>query len=416
MESFLALIDPISFGFKYVHYAKKLGFKVIGIYTLDNFYIDNSDDSFCNIDICIHEKDISLILEKLSSIKNKIKGVVSCTEPGVDTACLLAHALHLPCNDPKNIQIFRNKRLMRDFLKNKSLPSIHYKVCKTISDVNEFLESNILPVVIKTPQGAGSDQVFFCRTKEDVNKNFNIIVNSKNLFGLKTSYALLENFIVGQEYVFDLFIDGKTVHLIDIWKYKKNINKLGGFIYEKAILQNMENNFFEKTYDYLKQILQNIEGINRGSIHAEVIINERGEPTLVEMGARIAGSGFAELIAESINFNPFIENIKVFTEENYSMPTESINRLNYSAVVFVPNDQYGLFKGIIGMDSALKLASYYKHKIYVQYGDTLTPTTDLQNNIALFFLKNTDKSQLLKDVDYIRQLKLDIISDEVAIN
>jgi len=80
------------------------------------------------------------------------------------------------------------------------------------------------PVVVKTPRGMSTLDVFICNTEEEAVQHAAEIVRSVGPDGRKTQYALLEEFIGGEEFALNLIASPTTprgVQVSDIWLYHK---------------------------------------------------------------------------------------------------------------------------------------------------------------------------------------------------
>lgn len=169
-------------------------------------------------------------LKTIESQQNlRFLGVVPCREAAVDFADILGALLGLTCaNDLGLASARRDKGLMKLAVSNAGLRVAKYARLTqgdgtdVIPAVKE-LELDY-PVVIKTPRGMSTMDVFICKDEEEAVEKAAKIVRSVGPDGRKVQYALLEEFIGGEEFALNLCASPATprgVQVTDIWRYNK---------------------------------------------------------------------------------------------------------------------------------------------------------------------------------------------------
>ena len=174
-------------------------------------------------------------LKTIESQQNlRFLGVVPCREAAVDFADILGSLLGLTVvNDLGLASARRDKGLMKLAVSNAGLRVAKYARLTQSdgSDVITAIKELELeyPVVIKTPRGMSTMDVFICNTQEEAVKHSAEIVRSVGPDGRRVQYALLEEFIGGEEFALNLIASPTTprgVQVTDIWLYHK-INSEG---------------------------------------------------------------------------------------------------------------------------------------------------------------------------------------------
>lgn len=133
----------------------------------------------------------------------------------------------------------RDKGLMKTVVANAGLRVAKYarltegNGSDVISAVKELeLE---YPVVVKTPRGFSTVDVFICKNEEEAVQHSMDIVRSVGPDGRKTQYALLEEFLGGDEFAVNLIAcpaTARAVRVTDIWWYHKvNIDGVSRFFH-----------------------------------------------------------------------------------------------------------------------------------------------------------------------------------------
>ena len=155
--------------------------------------------------------------------------VLPCREAAVDFSDILGALLGLTSvNDLGLASARRDKGLMKTVVANAGLRVAKYarltdgNGSDVISAVKELeLE---YPVVVKTPRGFSTVDVFICKNEEEAVQHSSEIVRSVGPDGRKTQYALLEEFLGGEEFALNLIASPATaraVRVTDIWLYHK---------------------------------------------------------------------------------------------------------------------------------------------------------------------------------------------------
>ncbi len=398
----IILVDPIRTGKQFVEYARSVGCETLAVYTLpERILIANNLINRVSLGHpALFATETDRIIDHVNRRRLNVVGVIPCSEPGVVLAAQLAQQLDLPGNAVETITCSRNKWLMRQELKKRKFRTPNFTRCRNNADIHRFLHDNHFPCVIKAPAGAGTDQVFVCNTRSDVEQKLAIILGKTNLFGCRNEYALLESYIRGQEYVVNLFAHDGVVTVTDIWSYRKRNTPDASFLYEDIILEDLSV-LDEETIASVIAISRTF-GLTNGSIHAEIKVEENGDATLIEIGARIAGGDLPVLVRDASNFDHFRENIGAFTD----VPVQHIHDVRFHShcqVVFCHCEQRGMVRGIHGLDNIAELPSYTGHHLNCGIGRIVTPTRDLQNMPLMVTLRHPSRKQVAKDAEQVRK-------------
>ena len=114
------------------------------------------------------------------------------------------------------------------------------------------------------------------------------VLDSVTIYGERNSAALVQTFLSGTEYVVDMVsLDGAR-YLCGVWRYVKRLLPSGRNIYDEDVLVPPESPVVSDLAAYIDGALTAL-GVRHGPTHAEVIVTPDG-PTLVEVGARLAGN------------------------------------------------------------------------------------------------------------------------------
>jgi biotin carboxylase len=403
----IALFDPVGSGELLKSAAKELGFKVVAIFTqptksFENLYHTTEQSLFHGCDEIIFANNKEEILQKIKSSKFIIEGACAASEGAVELADQIADALNLWRNRLELSKARRDKGEMRKALKKSGLSCPDFTICYTEQEAIQFASAHQFPLMIKTPQGVMTSQVYECNDRETLIQNFHRIFGKANIYGGIATYCVLEEYISGTEYILDTFSDGNSVRVTDIWVYEKIDSEIYKNIYYNAFSLSLSDPAFKPLIDYAIRVAE-LFGIERGPAHIELKDDPVQGPTLIEIGARLSGGGIPQMIKKYTNFDPCRASIDVFVHGKTSIPSPIVYK-KHLAIVCFPQMKGGKVKNIGGIDFIQQLSSYDFHRLSVKEGDTIPPSTCLASIPLMGFFAHADRDQLLKDVSSAHQL------------
>jgi len=115
----------------------------------------------------------------------KIVAVIVGGESGVTLADKLSTEMQVRSNGIFSIGDRRNKSVQQKAVKAAGMRAVREALGKKWSAVEAFVESEPLPVVVKPVESCGSDGVKLCRTKEEAQAHFNLLMDSQRKVGAR---------------------------------------------------------------------------------------------------------------------------------------------------------------------------------------------------------------------------------------
>ena len=255
-------------------------------------------------------KDIPIITHQGNSVETNLKireelaklgAVPSAVLPGTESGVILADELSQLIPTPNNgtdLSLARRDKFeMHEALKRAGIKSVKQLKTNSYDETMKWLENNIpnwtqKKVVLKPLQSGGTDRVFVCANESEVRRAFSAIIGSKDTFGKVDSELVVQEFLSGDEYIFDTVsttLNKKTIHMpVAAWKYYRKSPIYAG---RAEIIDHVDFVPFENLpkgmNEYSKKVLDAV-GIQYGAAHIEIIQTEEG-PVMVEVGARLPG-------------------------------------------------------------------------------------------------------------------------------
>lgn len=396
----IVLFDPASSGEGLKYTAREMGYQVIAVFSqpwksFQEIYHATQETLFQDCDEVIVSDDKEEILRKLEALPFSIKAVIAATEGGVELSDEVAHHLKLWHNPMEFSKARRDKGAMRQLLKKSGLSCPDFSLCASEEEVRDFAKNHFFPLIIKTPKGVMTSQVYECDTLESLVASFHQICGKEDIYGNRAKYAVVEEFISGQEYIVDTFSDGKKVHATDVWIYEKIHTISYKNIYYNILSLPLSDPAVKPLIEYGIRVAT-VFGIERGPAHIEIKDDLRRGPTLIEIGMRLPGVRIPQVLQKHSNYDAYQAMIEVFVQGKVDhFPTTICDK--HLAIAFFPQFKEGKVKSFSGLSEIERLSSYDFHLLNLKVGDILLSSTHGGTIPLLVYLANQDRSQLLKD-------------------
>ena len=210
---------------------------------------------------------------------------------GVELADGLSERMGLRTNGTALSEARRNKYVMGETIRSAGVRAVKQLKASTWAEISSFLEDwkpTPFKVIVKPMDSAGSDDVTLCLSVEEVRHAFGNIIGKVNGLGLVNRELLVQEYLEGQEYVVDMVSRDGIHKVAAIWAYdRRSVNGAGFVCFGQRLLAASSEHCAE-LIAYQKKVLDAI-GIKNGPTHGEVKWC-KGEPVLVEVGARCHGA------------------------------------------------------------------------------------------------------------------------------
>jgi len=351
-------------------------------------------------------------LQELKLIEEKGDVNITCIIPGSETGVLLAERLAFkfgtPTNPPKLALARRNKYLMGETVRKAGIRAVKQIMANCWLQVEEFI-SDFSPypfrVVAKPNFGAGSDDVFLCKSKDELKKAFITINGKVNSLGIVNDGALVQEFLEGTEYAIDTMTRDGYHKVVAMWSYDKQpangrFNILFG-IKPLAVCGAIQH----QLRDYVLAVMDALE-IRNGPAHAEVIMTKTG-PCLVEIGCRCHGGyaywyDVAKEFAGQDQLNAVIDGFAC--EELYNrLPDYVSESKRYGRTVDLVAYSSKELCAIPGIEFVQSLKSFHRIKLFKNIGDVLEITVDNNTVPGEVILIHENEEQVEKDCAAIQE-------------
>ena len=298
-EQYVGVVDPFSTGAVLASVICKAGFKVIAIYSanleqlaaLAGLVPEGLSLTFSSV--LGFDEDISVMATNLLADcgrREQLVAVLAGTETGVELADKLSEYLGLRTNGTALSEARRNKYVMGETIRAAGVRAVKQLRATTWGEVTSFIEEwkpDPFKVIVKPMDSAGSDDVTLCSSIHEVQTAFGKIMGKVNGLGLVNKAVLVQEYLDGQEYVVDTVSRDGVHKVVALWAYDRRPANGAHFVNHGQKLLTADEPMCREMIDYQKKVLDAL-GIRHGPTHGEVKWC-RGEPVLVEVGARCHG-------------------------------------------------------------------------------------------------------------------------------
>lgn len=335
-----------------------------------------------------------------------VERVLAGTEPGVTLADTLTHLMGLPGNEHTTLAARRDKEAMADAVARAGLA---VPLGRTFTDAADaaawFVAASLEGAVVKPLNSAGTDNVRFCGTAEEVLEASRAILTSSNLYGEANRAALVQERLKGTEYYVNTVSHAGIHRVAEVWRYTKRIGPAGSPVYDYEEPVAGDDPEAAAVRAFVPPVLDAL-GVVSGAAHTEVMATSRG-PVLIESGARLGGatvpwvvekySGLSQtsLLIETV-LAP--ERLRDFDETAvaWSGAVRNVALINRAA---------GRVRSLAWADriAALPTAVEVVHGLTPQ--TELAATTDLINSPGFVYLAAEDPRDIDRDYRAIRAME-----------
>merc|ERR1712151_727379 len=340
--------------------------------------------------------------------ERKLVGVIVGGETGVILADELSEAFNLRTNGTA-CKGRRNKSEQQKLVKAAGLRSTREASGTVLADVQDFLKAEPMPCIVKPTESCGSDGVKKCRSIEEAEAHFELLMRSQKKAGSQDGAVICQEFLAGKEYVVD-HVSRSGVHkTVMVWVYDKRPTNGGDFVYYGMIPVDSASDEAKVLISYTRAVLDALK-LDNGPTHGEIMMTEDG-PCLVEMNCRSHGwdgswvplaraltGGYAQ---PEVALDSHI-NEQAFCEIPDVMPSPF--RAAGQTLLLVSNFA-GTVKSTPGYERMRKMASFVALQTGVKVGSQVGLTVDLFSAVGVLVLVNSDAEQLEADIAEVREME-----------
>jgi hypothetical protein len=293
-------------------------------------------------------------------------------------------------------------------LQENNVRAIYTKTIDIKDNIDDFVEAiDFFPIFIKPTSGAGGANSFICynkkTAKEHITNIFNLKINEQTPLYHE---LLVQELIVGNEYVVNTFSENGVHYVIEVWKYLKEITSSGAYIYVNTILLNTNSIIKETVTKYAIDVLDALNFVD-GPCHMEIKVDNNG-PVLIECNWRIMGGSQFYDTNIALNSNScelYLDTSldKEYCKKNFTKSFVDYN--GYAECLEIMPQINGKIKKINIPYLLKKMPSFYEDIIFVNNGDTIIPANSIDEDLGNVQFLHDDYNVLKKDTELFEEIK-----------
>jgi len=373
--------------------------------TLDDYYYTGFDASI--YECLIVNKQVEATVERVATFDPQY--IIAGAETGVLLSDWLNEQLNLPYRNQFNrTQARRNKFEMIRCVADAGLPAAQQGVVESWDAAKAWiLGHGTFPVVLKPLDSAGADGVYICDDLQDCEVAFGKVLGTTNRLSIKNAQVLIQEYLVGVEYVVNMVSLGARQLVTEVVRYRKERLDSGSVIYDIDELVSPAEPECELLVDYTRKVVRSL-GIENGPSHAEVMLTEKG-PKLVEIAARTDGILRPEVSEQTTGLGQICATVMSIVEpEQFELLLDAkvgYELLQHSYNVCLINRSPGRFTKQLFLSELLKLESYFDSVFYVGSGQPIGMTKDVFSQPGTIYLVHADNAVIKMDYLKLRALE-----------
>lgn len=225
----IVVVDPVSTGATVALEAYQRGYVVLALWTAElgaDFRGHVPLAVANNLEYHAELEEEATLAETAATVREACIGldlmaVICGTESGVKVTDAVSEYLGLRTNGTALSGARRNKSAQQAAIKSNGLRSVREVCGIRWEEVEDFVTSEALPLIVKPVESAGSDGVKLCLTAAEVKEHFVQLIGEQRKFGAQDAGVLIQEYLRGTEYVID-HVSRDGVHKTTmIWVYDK---------------------------------------------------------------------------------------------------------------------------------------------------------------------------------------------------
>jgi len=412
------VVDPYSSGRFLLYELQPRGVPIICVRSslkLGSFFLQAYEKNKGYFAATVDYSSLEQAMKDIQALQWDVKAVFAGSEPGVETADLLAEALGLEArNSTALTQARKDKAAMQERLRECGVPAAEQLRSGNLPELLAWAKNrDRWPLVAKPTGSSGSDGIFFCQGPEDITMAHEELIGKMNPNGILNLELVLQEFLDGTEYIVDT-VSHEGKHLCcAVWAYTKRKGTPWNphcIVSEGNRLLPPSGEKQDLLIDYTLKVLDAV-GLRYGPCHTEIMLTARG-PILVEVNARLHGLQGPSLIGMATGTSKAAYAVDALLDGGRQIqqrtaaaaPSRFLYPLQkhcYQIVLISPTQGY-LKVAISKSIEKLKLSSLVEVLPSVQQGQWLNQTCDLNTAAGYVLLVHPSSQQIDKDAERLR--------------
>ena len=348
-------------------------------------------------------EDIALIKRTIKEKNIKIVLAFSSSEYDLPYSDKIAHHFCPNHTNPPETSSWRcNKRLMNTRLCENGTPATKQKLVFNLDDIkwNELK----FPLVVKPSEGSGgSIGVSICYSPDELRDYFNTLDKKKWAHCYLPDEFLLEELLIGDEYIIDMVVWNSKFHLIGIYYAEKDVYGAHKICRHREFLSH-EHPIAKQLFEYCSTVLNNLD-VQYGMMHLECMFTING-PILIELNPRVSGvSGMLNYFSEALTGYDQASWFIQLMQTQGAVSRRNIDESKKYGVVFYLQN-FGFKYGRIKEQLFKTVPSYQRHIVKIPNQPNVSYPQNLLDTVAFVILVDDSLEQVKLDLKKLKELEV----------
>ncbi|MGZ9772614.1 ATP-grasp domain-containing protein [Bacillus toyonensis] len=331
--------------------------------------------------------NIITTIEKLNKSGKNIKGIFSFIDPYVYVAARLSEKFCSNIVSTNAIHHMENKILTRNVLKDLPI-SLNYLIYKPTESLSSFFKKTNkinFPLIVKSPKSTGSKDVLLVKDKDQL-----ILSIQSLLKKLPNEEILLEEYIDGPQYLFEILVQNGKVHIIAV--IEQEITLFERFIVTGySLLGQVDKRLYNSLFNAVNSVIQAFN-MKNGACHLE-LRRIKDVWKLIEINPRISGGAMNDIIEIGHGINLVQETIRLMLGNK-----PSLNKKHHKYVYahYLTVKSKGKLIRVTGKNRSSKCPGVEKVYIKPKKGTFLKPPTSMGHRYGYVIAASYFKTEAKK--------------------
>ena len=346
------------------------------------------------------------VLQRLSEYRPT--AVICGSEFGVEVADELAARLGLRGNPPQLSGSRRDKGYMAEALARAGVPVARQVRAAVPEDVLRWRASvSVSDVVLKPIDSAGSEDVYFCTSDEEVLDAFPRIVGKENLMMRRNRNVLCQERLVGDEIVVNSVSRDGQHWFTDAW-WSRKLCRSGRTVYDREDLIRPHDPVLDDVLPYVSDVLEAL-AIEQGPAHTELILTSAG-PRLLETAARISGLANPPALTACTGADQVGLTVDCFLSDGKDLARRPVRYpvFRQARVLNLIADRRVRFDRCKVSAAVSGLPGFHSARLRVPHGGMTRVTVDLNSSPGVVFLVHENGHVIEQATEQLRKLEREI--------
>lgn len=320
----------------------------------------------------------------------------------------LADDLGLTGNSFANIPKMTRKSVMQLALKEAGLRSIQGREVGSVEDCLAFFEeAGTEDLVLKHVHGVASVGVHLVHGRQELLEAFRKEETAENMFGEADNCLLVQERILGEEYIVNTVSKDGVPALTSVLHYNKKRMPSGAIIYRGIETITEPNDTETELVQYAFKAVRAL-GITDGPVHGEYMIDDKG-PVLIEANCRVMGSsmptGFLDKVFGHHETDVVLDSMldREFYRDFSRRPYRPLGK-GYVKYFYSASERAITSSGVVPI--LLHMKSFYSGWVEnAGMTDRLQETTDLETETGCVYLIHDEAELVKKEFDLLMSIE-----------